>query len=69
MRTGESGSHLGCLTGPPLIRYFLRKLRRVKKANGQILAANEVWHDNGSHDVSSLNLPNLLNGGRRYWAA
>jgi hypothetical protein len=23
-------------------RYFLRKLRKVKKANGQILAANEV---------------------------
>lgn len=23
-------------------RYFLRKLRRVKKANGQILAVNEV---------------------------
>lgn len=25
-------------------RYFLKKLRRVKKANGQILAANEVRH-------------------------
>ena len=23
-------------------RYFLRKLRKVKKANGQILACNEV---------------------------
>lgn len=28
---------------PPLRRrYFLRKLRKVKKANGQILACNEV---------------------------
>jgi hypothetical protein len=25
-------------------RYFLRKLRRVKKANGQIIAVNEVRH-------------------------
>jgi hypothetical protein len=25
-----------------MCRYFLRKLRRVKKANGQILAINEV---------------------------
>ena len=24
------------------LRYFLRKLRKVKKMNGQILAANEV---------------------------
>jgi hypothetical protein len=33
----------------PLFRYFLRKLRKVKKANGQILAANEV-HSRASHD-------------------
>jgi hypothetical protein len=26
----------------PCCRYFLRKLRKVKKANGQILAINEV---------------------------
>jgi len=25
-----------------LCRYFLRKLRKVKKANGQVLAVNEV---------------------------
>lgn len=25
-----------------MCRYFLRKLRKVKKANGQILACNEV---------------------------
>jgi hypothetical protein len=24
-------------------RYFLRKLKKVKKSNGQILAINEVW--------------------------
>lgn len=27
---------------PTRCRYFLRKLRKVKKANGQILACNEV---------------------------
>jgi large subunit ribosomal protein L18Ae len=27
------------------LRYFLRKLRRVKKANGQILSINEVSVD------------------------
>lgn len=27
---------------PPALRYFLKKLRRVKKANGQILSVNEV---------------------------
>jgi len=26
----------------PACRYFLRKLRKVKKANGQIIACNEV---------------------------
>ena len=26
----------------PGCRYFLRKLRKVKKANGQVLAVNEV---------------------------
>jgi hypothetical protein len=26
----------------PTRRYFLRRLRRVKKANGQIIAVNEV---------------------------
>eukprot|EP00889_Picochlorum_renovo_P001983 jgi/Picre1/29013/NNA_004407.t1 len=26
--------------------YFLRKLRRVKKANGQILAVNEIFEKN-----------------------
>ena len=25
-------------------RYFLRKLKKVKKANGQMLAINEVYH-------------------------
>ena len=29
---------------PP--RYFLRKLRKVKKANGQILAINEIFERN-----------------------
>lgn len=24
-------------------RYFLRKLKKVKKSNGQMLAINEVW--------------------------
>jgi len=28
------------------LRYFLRKLRRVKKANGQILAVNEIFERN-----------------------
>jgi hypothetical protein len=27
-----------------LIRYFLRKLKKVKKSNGQVLAINEVSH-------------------------
>ena len=26
------------------IRYFLRKLKKVKKSNGQVLAINEVIH-------------------------
>lgn len=29
-----------------LSRYFLRKLRRVKKANGQIIAVNEIFERN-----------------------
>ena len=33
--------HFGAATCPAC-RYFLRKLRKVKKANGQILACNEV---------------------------
>jgi hypothetical protein len=36
----STSQHLFC---PMLMfRYFLRKLRRVKKANGQIIAVNEV---------------------------
>ena len=30
------------LNQPDVYRYFLRKLRKVKKANGQILSVNEV---------------------------
>ena len=37
-------------------RYFLRRLRRVKKANGQIVACNEV---------RSLSLLRAREGGRR----
>ena len=36
-----------------ICRYFLRKLRKVKKANGQILSVNEVSHTI-SHSVSDL---------------
>ena len=36
--------HFPLLFFPP--RYFLRKLRKVKKANGQILAINEIFERN-----------------------
>ena len=37
-----SGAQLVAELHRPACRYFLRKLRRVKKANGQILSCNEV---------------------------
>jgi Ribosomal proteins 50S-L18Ae/60S-L20/60S-L18A len=38
-----------------LVRYFLRKLKKVKKSNGQILALNEVSLT--SVDVSKVSFP------------
>ena len=35
--------HLSLPLSPLPLRYFLRKLRKVKKANGQILAVNEIF--------------------------
>jgi hypothetical protein len=40
---------LGCIIAIVFCRYFLRKLQKVKKAHGQLLAINEVFsNSNGA---------------------
>ena len=54
---GGGGQHL---VAALLRRYFLRKLRRVKKANGQILAINEVGSGQGGGRDALLHRPHIL---------